>query len=462
MESTNSGVRIFFLFFDLLLFNISFFMVYYYSSINNYLDIQEFKLYILHGNMSELLAYIIYSKRNYFFTDKYSERVRAFSVRFAVLLGLLFILALFFLPPDYNKIFIIEYTAFFFVVKVIVFYFIYRVQQFRYNNGYAHNRVAILGMEESDLLLGKILTNNPSLGFKLVGYLSNHQSSQKVGTLGQLEELSPISDKYGLNMILVTDPIYFSKENTKQLLSHCNDVGLRIRYILMKGFWSDQINSEKKFESASFFEMYNPQEIPLDNLTSRYKKRIFDFIFSLAVVIFIFSWLYPIIALIIKINSKGPILFKQQRTGINNKTFMCLKFRTMTVNSESDTKQAVINDSRITSIGKFLRRTNIDELPQFLNVLAGNMSVVGPRPHMLKHTEQYSALIKHYRVRHFVKPGITGWAQVNGFRGLTDELWKMEKRVEYDMEYLENWSFFQDIKIIFMTIFGNNSYKNAG
>ena len=133
----------------------------------------------------------------------------------------------------------------------------------------------------------------------------------------------------------------------------------------------------------------------------------------------------------------------------------------MTVNSESDSKQAQVNDSRITSIGAFLRKTNIDEMPQFINVFLGNMSVVGPRPHMLKHTKQYSELIQHYKVRHFVKPGITGLAQVNGFRGLTDELWKMEKRVECDMEYLEHWTFFWDIKIIFMTIFGNKAYTNA-
>jgi putative colanic acid biosynthesis UDP-glucose lipid carrier transferase len=134
----------------------------------------------------------------------------------------------------------------------------------------------------------------------------------------------------------------------------------------------------------------------------------------------------------------------------------------MTVNVDADSKQAVANDARITSVGKFMRRTNMDELPQFFNVLMGNMSVVGPRPHMLKHTTQYAELIQHYKVRHFVKPGITGWAQVNGYRGSTDELWKMEKRVEYDMEYLENWDFLHDMKIIFMTIFGTNAYKNAG
>ncbi len=217
----------------------------------------------------------------------------------------------------------------------------------------------------------------------------------------------------------------------------------------------------RKVESARFFEMFNPQQIPLDNLTLRLKKRAFDVVFSSAVILFIFSWLLPLLSLIIKLNSKGPVFFVQQRTGINNKTFNCIKFRTMKVNQEADTKQAVKNDNRITSIGNFLRKYNIDELPQFFNVLVGNMSVVGPRPHMLKHTEQYSALIEYYKVRHFVKPGITGWAQVNGYRGLTDELWKMQKRVEYDMEYLENWNFLWDIKIIVMTLIGKNAYKNA-
>jgi len=133
----------------------------------------------------------------------------------------------------------------------------------------------------------------------------------------------------------------------------------------------------------------------------------------------------------------------------------------MCLNNDSDSKQATKNDSRLTSLGRFLRRSNLDELPQFFNVFLGQMSVVGPRPHMLKHTEEYSEIIENYRVRHYIKPGITGWAQVNGYRGITDELWKMEKRVEYDMVYLENWSLWWDIKIIFMTILGNKTQLNA-
>jgi putative colanic acid biosynthesis UDP-glucose lipid carrier transferase len=133
----------------------------------------------------------------------------------------------------------------------------------------------------------------------------------------------------------------------------------------------------------------------------------------------------------------------------------------MKINGEADRQQATLNDTRITWVGRFMRKWSLDELPQFLNVFLGDMSVVGPRPHMLKHTEQYSSLIKYYRVRHYVKPGITGWAQVNGLRGQTDELWKMEKRVKYDMEYIENWSFWRDLKIIWFTIFGKDTKRNA-
>ena len=260
-------------------------------------------------------------------------------------------------------------------------------------------------------------------------------------------------------MILVTNPKFFTEKQTKKLLQMCNKSGLRIRYILMNNYWNLKI--PKLMKSEDLFEIFNPQEIPLDHLSYRIQKRTFDILFSSAVIIFVLSWLIPLIAIIIKLGSKGPVFFVQERTGINNKTFKCYKFRTMKVNKDCNTKQAEKNDSRITPIGNFLRRTNLDELPQFFNVLFGNMSIVGPRPHMLKHTEQYSALIEHYKVRHFVKPGITGWAQVNGWRGLTDELWKMEKRVEYDMKYLEQWSFIWDIKIIIMTILGKDAYQNA-
>jgi exopolysaccharide biosynthesis polyprenyl glycosylphosphotransferase len=242
-------------------------------------------------------------------------------------------------------------------------------------------------------------------------------------------------------------------------LNICNQKGVRLRYVPENQRW---FKRTQNLESVGNLVLINPQEIPLDDFGARLWKRFFDVVFSLLVILFVLSWLFPIIALLIKLSSKGPVFFVQKRTGYNNKSFSCLKFRSMQANENADLKQATANDSRITPIGRFIRKTNIDEFPQFFNVFMGQMSIVGPRPHMLKHTEEYTKLIDLYLTRHYIKPGITGWAQVNGYRGETDEVWKMQKRVDFDKEYMENWTFAWDIKIIFLTIFGLSAYKNAG
>jgi putative colanic acid biosynthesis UDP-glucose lipid carrier transferase len=200
------------------------------------------------------------------------------------------------------------------------------------------------------------------------------------------------------------------------------------------------------------FPVITLRKEPLEDVSNRFKKRVFDLIFSTLVIVFILSWLYPIIALIIKLQSKGPVLFKQLRSGRDDEPFWCYKFRSMTVNADSDNKQASKSDARVTPIGKFLRRSSLDEMPQFFNVFLGSMSVVGPRPHMLNHTTAYKEIIDNYMVRHFLKPGITGWAQVHGFRGETRRPEDMENRVKYDISYLESWTAMLDVKIIFMTV----------
>jgi putative colanic acid biosynthesis UDP-glucose lipid carrier transferase len=192
---------------------------------------------------------------------------------------------------------------------------------------------------------------------------------------------------------------------------------------------------------------------PLDDLANRIKKRIFDICFSALAIIFVLSWLVPLLGLLIWLESRGPIFFVQKRSGLNNKPFNCIKFRSMKMNSLSNIMQARKDDDRFTSIGKFIRKTNLDEFPQFWNVLMGNMSIVGPRPHMLKHTEDYSALISRYMIRQFLKPGITGWAQVNGHRGETRRIEDMQARVDHDIWYMENWTMYLDVKIMGLTIY---------
>ena len=196
--------------------------------------------------------------------------------------------------------------------------------------------------------------------------------------------------------------------------------------------------------------MTNHEE-PLLDPTNKFIKRSFDICFSIVACICMLPFI-PIIALIIKVQSPGPIFFKQKRTGLNGETFDCYKFRSMHVNKNADLEQATKNDPRKTRWGDIMRKTNIDEFPQFWNVLMGDMSIVGPRPHMLKHTEEYSKLIDKYMMRHFVKPGITGWSQVTGFRGETKELSQMEGRVQGDIWYIEHWSFWLDIYIMYKTV----------
>lgn len=219
--------------------------------------------------------------------------------------------------------------------------------------------------------------------------------------------------------------------------------------------------SSKKIDTHLYDDgripIVTPRRDPLRFFFNQQVKRVFDIFFSSFVIFLIFPFIVPIVALCIKLDSKGPVFFKQLRSGKNGKPFWCYKFRTMTVNSEADSKQATKNDARVTKIGKILRKTSLDEIPQFYNVLIGDMSVVGPRPHMLKHTEEYSAIINNFNVRHFINSGITGYAQVNGYRGETKNNSQMEKRVMYDNWYLENWSLTLDIKIIIKTVV--NAFK---
>jgi putative colanic acid biosynthesis UDP-glucose lipid carrier transferase len=222
------------------------------------------------------------------------------------------------------------------------------------------------------------------------------------------------------------------------------------------------INDFNRLDSTSLrvtsyagFPVVGLRYFPLDDPENRFFKRAFDIFFSLLVIVFVFSWLMPLLALIIKINSRGPVFFIQDRWGLNNKRIRCLKFRTMRLNeqkNEEPFQQASRNDSRVTSVGKILRKTSLDELPQFINVLLGNMSVVGPRPHPIPLSLESKDVVQHYMLRHLVKPGITGWAQVNGSRGEVQSQLEMRTRVAFDLWYIENWSFWLDCQIIFQTI----------
>ena len=212
------------------------------------------------------------------------------------------------------------------------------------------------------------------------------------------------------------------------------------------------MNKELKRDFYGLVPVLEFRSIPLDDPYNLVIKRIFDVIFSLAIIFFVMSWLTPVLAFFIKLESNGPVFFKQKRNGYNYKSFNCIKFRSMIINEDADLIQVSKSDERITRVGRFMRKTSIDELPQFFNVLIGDMSVVGPRPHMLSHTEVYANKVDKFMVRHFVKPGITGLAQVSGYRGEIETDNDIIGRVKFDIFYIENWSLFLDLKIIVKTV----------
>ena len=315
--------------------------------------------------------------------------------------------------------------------------------------GYNYDRVLIVGGGDVAKGLHDYFFSDDILGIKLLGIFSDKKLIFKTDiSIESIDRIKDFSIENEIDEIYYTLPLT-NTEDIQDLVDFADQNLIRFKVIPdFRGFPLRRVNIDF-FDNVPVLSF---RKEPLKDSISRFLKRLFDIIFSLLVLFFILSWMYPLIGLLIKLFSKGPILFKQKRSGLDNKEFWCYKFRSMSQNVDADDKQATKADVRITTIGRFLRKSSLDEFPQFINVLKGDMSIVGPRPHMLKHTEQYSELIKKYMVRQLVKPGITGAAQIRGYRGETKEIEQMEGRVKWDVWYIENWTFFLDINIIFRTV----------
>ncbi|MBB6612122.1 undecaprenyl-phosphate glucose phosphotransferase [Pontibacter sp. Tf4] len=311
-----------------------------------------------------------------------------------------------------------------------------------------YKKIVILGAGSLGADLYNYLKNNKQLGYKVVGFFDDNVIARHPGSkiFGKIDECLDFVEEHKIDEVYCALPDVEEKKIKK--LIHDADKRL-IRFKLVP----EVRDYRKNFnvELYGHLPILTPRREPLQDKANEVIKRVFDIVFSFTVIVFFLSWFMPLMALIIKLDSKGPVFFRQLRSGKDNRPFYCLKFRSMYVNGDADKEQARKGDARITRVGAFMRKTSIDELPQFFNVLMGDMSVVGPRPHMLKHTKDYSNLIDKFMVRHFLTPGITGWAQVNGFRGETTNPESMEKRVEADIWYLENWSFLLDLKIVVLT-----------
>lgn len=310
-------------------------------------------------------------------------------------------------------------------------------------------RSVIVGYDQLGFDLFKLISKRPQFGIRVKGFFSvkaeedEHFSYPLLGHIDQL-----ITKDYShLDFIYISDKV--SSEIRAKVLDFADEHLIKVK--LLPEIKLDVLKSLvlRRYEHISVIDL---NQIPLDGLFNRVVKRSFDIVFSSIIILLVMSWLYPIMAMLIKLDSKGPVLFRQKRHGANNEVFNCYKFRTMVKNAEADEKWASKDDYRITKTGRFLRRSSIDELPQVFNVLFGQMSIVGPRPHPIKLNESYQDKVQKYANRHSFKPGITGLAQSMGFRGEITEFYQMNSRVRLDRFYLQNWSFWLDLKIIFKTI----------
>ena len=335
-----------------------------------------------------------------------------------------------------------------YLLTVFVLIFIFKFFTFfllkRYRSILSRNirNVIVIGENEKTKQLIDIFKTRLDFGYKLKAQFNVR------------EEGFSLKECFGFIVSNHIDQIYFSvaELSNKQINRLINFADNNMRELKFIPDNKDIFSKKLKYEYYDYIPVLSLRTIPLQESINTFIKRVFDIVFSALIIIFILSWLTPILAILIKLESKGPVFFKQSRNGFNYEEFDCYKFRSMTPNKDAHLYQATKNDMRVTKIGKFIRKTSIDELPQFFNVFFGDMSVVGPRPHMVSHTDMYAQKVDKFMVRHFVKPGITGSAQVSGYRGGIEKDEDIINRVKYDIFYIENWSILLDIKIISQTL----------
>lgn len=338
------------------------------------------------------------------------------------------------------------FMTFSFLIIILFKYFLFfYLKKYRIITNNNFRTAVIIGYTPEAVNLREVFENRQDYGYRFQGYFSDKKQNSEV--IGKIENVQ----EYVLENN--TDEIYcslneISDQKLKELVDFADENNKTIKFIPD----SKQIYSKNlKIDYYELFPVLSLQKTQLHNPTIKGIKRMFDIGFSLFVILFILSWLIPIIAILIKLESKGPVFFKQGRPGLDENEFDCYKFRSMQVN-ETTEREASKNDPRVTKMGRFMRKTSLDELPQFLNVLVGDMSVVGPRPHLWSQNKAYANKVKKYMVRHYVKPGITGLAQVKGYRGEIETDEDMINRIKFDVFYIENWSIVMDIKIIVQTV----------
>ncbi len=445
-------LRLCFVCLDLLMLNVSFALdkYYYRDKIETALEVQYVYLWMGFNAAWLAASWIcnIYHQNSLSSFESFCRRtLRAYIYFLAIVMIGFFIIK----QHDISRLFIITVlVSIGLVLLVNRLVFLIVLQYFR-NQSYLTRKVVILGYNDMSKKLVQQLEED-TLNTKIIGFCENELEVHELSNypiLGGVNDVVEVSRQYKATEIFSTiSPD--QNESIYQIIRNAEQACIRFKLIPSFNLLT---NFPVHIDYFGTIPILSLRKEPLDDVANRVKKRFYDVVISSLAIIFVLSWMIPIVGLLIWIESKGPIFFIQMRSGKDNQSFGCIKFRSMKMNKDSHLIQATKNDRRITRIGKLLRRTSLDEFPQFLNVFMGQMSIVGPRPHMLQHTSDYSTRINKYMVRQFMKPGITGWAQVNGFRGETRTLWDMEGRVEFDIWYMENWSLWLDTRILFLTLY---------
>jgi putative colanic acid biosynthesis UDP-glucose lipid carrier transferase len=416
--------------------------------VDDHIQYTYFRLFINLSWLALSLGINVYSVNSILLFELFTKRtMHAFVYTFIIVLFYLFILRQLVISRTFTILVLTSIP-----ISLLFNRFLYLfINQYLKSKEYLVNRIIILGYNDLSKKLIKYLEED-GRNKKIIGVCEEYENVKELThypILGNVQDVLEVSKANRATEIFSTlapeqNPLLY------KIMQQADDNFIRFKIVPDLGFF---VKRQIHIDYYRDMPVLSLRKEPLEDISNRFKKRVFDIFFSFLVIIFILSWLIPLVSLLIFLTSKGPIFFTQKRTGKDNVVFNCYKFRSMQVNTAADEKQATKDDNRLTALGKFLRRTSIDEFPQFINVFKGNMSVVGPRPHMLKHTDSYSQMVNQYMVRQFVKPGITGWAQINGYRGEISETIHLVKRVECDIWYLENWSLYLDIKIIFLTAF---------
>lgn len=434
------SLKLIFFLSDLVFLNLAIALAFYFTEGSFRIDDNVNELYlILFSNIGWLFLVLVSNPYNLNKGWSLSKIIRSQSV-FLFIHILIIVSLIVFLGKSYSLTqVLIVYFIFlplFFVWKVLIIFF-----RRLFIGDIPYKNYILVGRNKLSEDIRKYYLVNYQEGYRFKGYFDSELDFTQLASVKEFCSQKDVHE------------IYYCVENANAtqfslLVQFGLDSLIKVKLISGSGNESQSIRIDKYDHAPGF----NVTFLPLDSVFNQILKRIFDIIFSSVFLLIVFSWLYPLIAFLIKLDSKGPVFFNQARNGLNNNPFTCFKFRTMSYERNAEFTQAKRNDPRITRVGKFLRKSSIDELPQFINVFLGDMSLIGPRPHPIKLNEQFAPLITSLISRHYVKPGITGLAQCMGYRGETKTLADMENRVRLDRYYIENWTFWLDIKIIFLTV----------